>query len=594
VVTHDTNTRVSSRIGRCERAVRSAVAVSMVAMIGAGMLANSPARAQESGLLTPSTVTPANVVFYAEVSLDADNTQLQAFDDILTRLGAEDSLVEAIEESATDSSSDLDLNGAEIAIGILPSALAAGADASGDLIESATSGGVTDDLEEVGSTAGDEGVVVVIRPKDIAEAEASAKESAGIDAESEDYLGIEIVSPVDSDDSIGTYAVVDDFLISGSNVDDIKAFIDVSQDDGDSLADFDEFQSTSDLLPAERVGFAFANGPALLEAASDSLDDPSMAAALADSVSAYSGYTGLVIAADEPGVRLEVVVVPGEDASEAVASGVAADLDMANRVPSDTVVFASGFDLGQSAILNGLGLALVSIFSGLTSSSSFDDSDATPEPMSIDEMYDSLASSFGFNLKTGFIDQLVGPYGFAVWGIDSEDVADVNVALVSGVADETVLGDTLGTISLLVQAGGQGQINVTSRALEGGSVNHIEISEGGTETSVDYGVVGGEFVLGVGDGAETVINGPSESLADSTMYTTALSYLPEEFQAIYYLDIAQLEAAEQGMGDAGFSQDDLIIDIIGTPGAGSQAQSFAAVTYVQDGSYFTSGILVVP
>jgi hypothetical protein len=594
VVTYDTNTRVSSRIGRCERAVRSAVTVSMIAMIGAGMLANSPARAQESGLLTPSTITPANVVFYAEVSLDADSTQLQAFDDILTRLGAEESLVEAIEESATDPSSDLDLNGAEIAIGILPSALAAGADASGDLIESATSGGVTDDLEEVGSTAGDEGVVVVIRPQDIAEAEASAMESAGIDAKSEDYLGIEIVSPVDSDDSIGTFAVADDFLISGSNVDDIKAFIDVSQDGGDSLADFDEFQSTSDLLPAERVGFAFANGPALLEAASDSLDDPSMAAALADSVSAYSGYTGLVIAVDEPGVRLEVVVVPGEDASEAVASGVAADLEMANRVPGDTVVFASGFDLGQSAILNGLGLALVSIFSGLTSSSSFDDSDATPEPTSIDEMYDSLASSFGFNLKTGFIDQLVGPYGFAIWGIDSEDVADVNVALVSGVADETVLGDTLGTISLLVQAGGQGQINVTSRALEGGSVNHIEISEGSTETSVDYGVVGGEFVLGVGDGAETVINGPSESLADSTMYTTALSYLPEEFQAIYYLDIAQLEAAEQGMGDAGFSQDDLIIDIIGTPGTGSRAQSFAAVTYVQDGSYFTSGILVVP
>src|SRR5688500_1737323 len=244
------------RIGRFERVVRSAVAVSLVAAVGAGLLANSPAHAQESGLLSTSTITPADVVLYAELSLDADSAQLQAFDDILARLGAEDSLVEAIQETATDPGSDIDLNGAEIAISILPSALAAGATASGDLIDAASGGDIAGDLEVDGIAAEDEGIVVVIRPQDIVAAEASVRESAGTDAEIEEYLGAEIVSPSDPDASIEIYAVVDDFLVSGSTVDDVKAVIDAAQDGGEALSDLEAFQTTNELLPSERLGFA--------------------------------------------------------------------------------------------------------------------------------------------------------------------------------------------------------------------------------------------------------------------------------------------------------------------------------------------------
>src|SRR5688500_20401968 len=104
------------RIGRFERVVRSAVAVSLVAAVGAGLLANSPAHAQESGLLSTSTITPADVVLYAELSLDAGSAQMQASDDIWGRLGGEASLVEAIQEPATEPGSDIDLYGAERAI----------------------------------------------------------------------------------------------------------------------------------------------------------------------------------------------------------------------------------------------------------------------------------------------------------------------------------------------------------------------------------------------------------------------------------------------------------------------------------------------
>src|SRR6187431_1909924 len=109
------------RISGLERAVRALMALSLLAAIGAGLLIHSPALAQEKGLLSTSSVTPADVVLYAEVSLDTGSAQLQQFDKLLARLGSADSLIDAINKSATDPSSNIDLTGAEVAIAVLPS-----------------------------------------------------------------------------------------------------------------------------------------------------------------------------------------------------------------------------------------------------------------------------------------------------------------------------------------------------------------------------------------------------------------------------------------------------------------------------------------
>jgi hypothetical protein len=115
--------------------------------------------------------------------------------------------------------------------------------------------------------------------------------------------------------------------------------------------------------------------------------------------------------------------------------------------------------------------------------------------------------------------------------------------------------------------------------------------------SIDYGVIGNEFVLSLGGGAETVMNGPEESLANSETFTNSLSLLPAEYQALYFLDIAALDTASAlGARDFAEEQGDLISSLLATPEAGSETvpDAFAAATYVQDGYYFTSGILIVP
>lgn len=583
------------RIGGLERAVRALMALSLLAAIGAGLLIQSPARAQEKGLLSTSSVTPADVVLYAEISLDTSSAQLQQFDKLLARLGSTESLIDAINKSATDPSSDIDLTGAEVAVAVLPSALAEGASVGSEIVGGATSGESTSDLaQQVSSQAGNQGAVVIIKPTDIASVEASMKKTASDEANNATvtYKGADITTYGDTEGGSTAYAVVGDYLFAGSAADDIKAFVDASQPGADTLANLDAFTKTSDLLPADRVAYAFLNGPVTIDAATKAAGDRSMGDAIREVFATFSGYTGLVMTADDAGVRFESVIVPASGTANAKPAGSAVDLDFASRMPADTVVYASGFDLGRSMLMNALGLGIGLAFMGISSGATPTDQ-ATPMPMSIDGIYEALARTFGINLKTALLDQMTGPYGFGVWGTDATDISGVNAVLLSGAKDSGIIGDSLGTISLLVQAAGQGRINVTSKQLPGGSVNHVEFQSSGSTVAIDYGVIGDRLVLGLNDGAETALNGPTDSLADADTFKTAMSYLPAEYQAVYFVDVAQLSATSAGASTT-ISGQDAISDFLGTPVAASAAQSFAAVTHIESGYAHTSAILVVP
>jgi uncharacterized protein DUF3352 len=583
------------RIGGLERAVRAVMALSLLAAIGAGLLIHSPARAQEKGLLSTSSVTPADVVLYAEVSLDTGSAQLQQFDKLLARLGSTESLIDAINKSATDPSSDIDLTGAEVAVAVLPSALAEGASVGSEIVGGATSGQSTSDLaQQVSSQAGNQGAVVIIKPTDIASVEASMKKTANANTnnKTQTYKGAVITTYGDTEGSSTAYAVVGDYLFAGSTAEDIKAFVDGSQPGADTLANLDAFAKASGLLPADRVAYAFLNGPVTIDAATKAAGDPSLGDAIREVLATVSGYTGMVMTADDAGVRFESVIVPANGAADAKPAGSAVDLDFASRMPAGTVVYASGFDLGRSMVMNALGLGIGFALTGISSGPTPNDQ-ATPAPFSIDGIYESLARMFGFNLKTALLDQMTGPFGFGVWGTDATDISGVNAVLLSGAKDPGVTGDSLGTISLLVQAAGQGSINVTSKQVPGGLVNHVEFQSSGSTVAIDYGVVEDRLVLGLNDGAETALTGPTDSLADSDTFRSAMSYLPAEYQAAYFVDVAQLSATSAGVSTT-VSGQDAIADFLGTPVAATSAQSFAAVTHIESGYAHTSAILVVP
>ncbi|MDQ2682272.1 MAG: DUF3352 domain-containing protein, partial [Chloroflexota bacterium] len=408
-------------------------------------------------------------------------------------------------------------------------------------------------------------------------------ESAGPGAERQEHLGIEMVSSGDD----GWFARIDDYFVAAPAVEDLEAAIEASTDGGSSLAGVDEFREASTLLPTERFAYAFANGSAVIENLSAELEqDPMFAEVFGDTVESYNGYTGMTVAADEAGIRVETVTIPVNAVPAATSPGV--DLTMADRMPADTVIFANGQNLGETTLMNSVGILIVTALSAVTSEPMGDEPMASPVPMTIDETYESLAQLFGFNLKTGFIDQLVGEYGFAVWGIESGDPADVSAVLVSGADDPELLGDTVSSVTFLIQAAGQGELNVTSRELEGGPINNIQFVTEGMPVSIDFGVVDDEFILGFNDGADIVSAGPTESLSDSTLYQNAMSLLPEEHDSVYFVNVAALTAASASLSetDFGVPADDTFVEI--------QVESIAAVTWIEDGNSRSSAVVVVP
>jgi hypothetical protein len=234
-------------------------------------------RAQESGTLSTAAITPADAAVYAEILLDPEGEQLQQLDDLLMRLGSEDSLIESLSDVNMAGSSRVDLTGAEAALVLLPSAL------EGQGAGSVVSGGLTGDtdaiLENVGmATDTTEGIALLLKPTDLDAAvdaiEAELVDQAGVaaDVESETVDGVEIRSvQADDTDDGQAYAVVNDIVVFGTVPGDVSPFIDASS--GGSLAESESFQTASDLLPDERAVFAFLNGGAFLDALAASEDD---------------------------------------------------------------------------------------------------------------------------------------------------------------------------------------------------------------------------------------------------------------------------------------------------------------------------------
>jgi hypothetical protein len=576
--------RITGRTSTRRRIANGVLAIALV--VPALMTAVVPAsHAQGDALLSVSTVAPADTVFYAEALLDSSSEQLVLLDEILLKLGSESSLIDEIEQ-ATAENDGVSLDGSEIALAVLPSALEA-ASAASDVVSEVSSSGDVDMADEaatdLASTASDQGILLIFNSPEVDELEADALESAGPSADREEYLGIEIVS--DGEES--WFARIDDFFVVGPALDDVKSAIDASTDGGSSLAGVDEFREASDLLPATRFAYAFANGPVVLENLPAEMgEDPMFAEIFGETVESYNGFMGLTVAADEAGIRVETVTIP-MIAVPAVTTP-AGDLTMADRMPSNTVIFANGQDLGQTTLMNGVGILIVTALGTLTAEPMDNEPIASPVPMTIDEMYESLAQLFGFNLKTEFIDQLVGEYGFGVWGVDNGDPTEIGAVLVSGADDAELLGDTVSSVSFLIQAGGQGELNVTSRPIEGGPINNVHFNAEGVPVSIDFGVVGDEFILGLNDGADMVTSGPTDSLSDSPVYQNAMSLLPEEHASIYFVNVAALTAASASLPETDLdeSTEDMFVEV--------PVQSVAAVTWVEDGNSRTSAVVVVP
>ena len=527
-------------------AVVSALVVGSVGPIFA------PVGAQDEPAAFPTAaVAPDDALAYFNIPLDEDSEQWAVAEDLLVRSGLSQILNEA-RSGMEGVPLDVFLGG-EAGLIVTEAALEAAAAAGAE----ATTGGLIPEPdaspEPVAAAPGAQGWAVVLDPRAPDTAYAgliAALEDDSGEVVEVDYEGVTISyaepgpAPDEADMPLAAARVDDLLLIAGSPV-DLEPLIDTAQGSNAALAASAPFADVTAALPDEFLILGFINEAAAADAQT-SLGDLPVPASLAGS----DRHSGFVIQADRPGFRMETVAI---GAAAPIEPGAAPfESALLTRTPADALFFLSASDLGQTGVLQTLGAAAIALAFGQFGASSAPAGE-TGEAF-VDRQYEELAALLGFNLKTDLLDQLVGEYG--AWIRANVEAGAVEALLVSGVADPGTVVNALSQLSLLVQGGGGGASTVTTRTVGGSTVNVVETGPGAP--GVEYGVVDGRLLIGIGGAIDTDAAGAAESLADNPLFDAVMEELREERNGTLYVDLSQViplveslagATGEMGIGD---------------------------------------------
>jgi hypothetical protein len=358
--------------------------------------------------------------------------------------------------------------------------------------------------------------------------------------------------------------------------------------------------------------FSYTNGPAYLDAKRADLQ--AAAAQLGPdfpfgvAFAQLNAYTGEVVWADDPGFRTDTIIIPAAGAEPPAPANFSLTLDA--KVPDDTLIFADSFDLGPSLgpsldVLNSVVKAVVA-----DPELAQDVPSGMRESLASGDIYAFLGRFLAFNPRTDLLDQLVGEWAFAL-SVRSLNPNDISGVFVSDAKNQTLLTDSVTklavwlntlTIGAMISQSDGGSPNFNGGAfgahteeVDGTLTQVIEIPvpEMNTAVRLQWGVVNGQLVFGIGDGFTSYHAGPVATLADSPRYRSVMAELPSEHNGVFYLNlneminlvqpIVQQEIdAEQGGSTPGVSLPDL-----------SGIQSFGMVSYERDGMRGTSSLLMI-
>ncbi|HEU0115449.1 MAG TPA: DUF3352 domain-containing protein, partial [Thermomicrobiales bacterium] len=223
------------------------------------------------------------------------------------------------------------------------------------------------------------------------------------------------------------------------------------------------------------------------------------------------------------------------------------------RTPEDALFFMSAQDLAKTGVLDAIGaVALGTMMAGFGPA-------ATPAPGEssqdfIARQYAGLAALLGFNPQTELLQQLVGEYG--LWARAGSDPSALSGLFVSGVKDPGAVVNALSQVTMLIQGNSGGAASATTREVAGSQITTLPTEPGAPQ--VEYGVIGNQLVVGVGDAIDRFASGNGASLADNAQYQAVMATLPTKKNGSLYLDLAQLmplaqsaEAASSGGAEAG-------------------------------------------
>lgn len=561
--THSSATRSGNSKGR-----RALLSVAAVAALAAGgvLPALSVSAQTATARFTTAVAAPQDAVAYISIPTDEASPQWALAMELIDRAGFGEQLTTARDEALDGLPLDAFLGG-EASIVVTSKALdaaAAAAETTGALP------GAMEDPAAAPMPADGQGWAVLIdaRAPDttflgLQEAVKSQATDAGTTIEESEYQGVPITyAPPSAEDTSSTgmaVAQVDDLAMIASAPADLEAIIDTAQGTTPALADLAGFDAVQAELPAEFLMFGFINGTAVNSgqySAADQLEkmglDPSLA------MLGSQRYSGFTLAADPAGFRMETVAM-NADGSPIPKGAPNFASSLAAKAPGDAIFFASAADLGRAGaagpdmpgLLETAGAVGIGVGMGMGSMGGEAPAGATASPADwVAEQYAGLAALLGFNLQTDLLQQLSGEYGIWV-NAGGGDPSAISALIASGVTDPATVESALTSLNMLVAgASGDSGSGITTREVGGGTVSSIATGPGAP--SVEYGVVDGNLLIGVGPGVDQFTGGTSSSLADNPLYQSVMAALPEEHNGEIYLDLVQLLPVVQTLsGSAG-------------------------------------------
>lgn len=531
----DTSQSNRQRIGPVSALVRPLVALTMIAsMLLAAIPAVSPVAAQTSDSL--AAYAPADSIAFVEANLDPASSQMTLLSDLLTRANLESLSPEAEEGMLADElGSAAGAFDGKVAAFVSPEVLSnlpldEVIDEAGSLTNTAS---LTEEADGLGAEIPG-GWALLLQPSDPDAAYAMAQESMqSSDAQTETYGGFDILSAPPSDDSSSGEAValVNGVIVVSTTADDVKTVIDVVNGDAAAIDSDDTYNQVRGQLPEEVIAFGYINGPAIVDAlpASD-LDDLSASlggAALGDVMDSLGAYQGFVAWVDENGFRFDTVAIAGPDAELPTLSAYTPTIP--EILPSDTMFFAGGMDLGSIPGLDDLALVFAAGMVGIP----LEDAATPVDP---DDIFAQAEAVLGFNLKTDVLDQLTGEWAIA----GSFDMSSGSGLFVSNVEDPDTVGAVVEKIVALVTSDPDLGATVSTNTVAGSDVTVITIESSGTTMTIEVGMINGELAIGLNGWTEYLGTPASDPLSAATNFSDSLGLLPTDITGLLYINLESL------------------------------------------------------
>ena len=536
--------------GLARSVVTILIAVALLAMsMSAIALPRSVAAQQTDDSV--AAFAPDTSLIFAELELDQSSAQWQLAAELVERSGATSLLpmedLQETEEGLSQLGAVFD-GQAAIVLTTFPE--------TGATLDAVTdsAAGVATDPEALAEGDVPEGFAVIFEPTNPQALYDTIVEMSGEDAgetEEVEYNGYTIrvtTPPVDSGTG-SAFALVDEVVVGATVAEDVEAIIDVVTGDTPALDTSESFSNLRGQFESDVLAFGYINGPALLEGAQEQ-DPEALAEVPEELLASLNAYSAFAFWADDPGFRLDVRANTA-DGSELPAAETL-DPTFAANVPAESLLYAGGMNLGQNAALEYLALLFAEGLVGIDSEAT---PIATPDPEEYAEgVFAQSESLLGFNIKTDFLDQMVGEWGF---GLSAANVtgssADVDAVFVSETDDATTVSDVTDKITAIVSSQAGETFEVSSREVAGSSVTVIDLGDAGFPVVIEYGVVNDQFMIGINEGIDDFVNGPEAPLADDPNFTATLEQLPETFTSVSYVNLQQVlplldEAVSGAMG----------------------------------------------